>query len=228
MARLLIIIVVVVNIAGCGGPLLHPTDWGQPASATNLHRLAIVAMPSPRLDKPLDGNFIPSAYLARIAADHLKERVDVVDTSRASADTTATWDGFGGWVSMEQYLGRAREWYSESRSRIDYSDLGRRGIDGVVEIGIQNYEISNQAHRYFWPFSYLLKEIPTLMLQVVVKLVDPATGAVLGKARSGAYEIIEPLTAAQFKLTFSQMATTLTVDNLERIGLSVPGNPARR
>lgn len=212
MVRLLLIIVVVFDLAGCGAPALHPTDWGRSTSATNLHRLAIVAMPSPRLDKPLEGNLVPTAYLARIVADHLKDRVELVDTSRASADTTATWGGFGGWMSMEQYLGRARDWYRESRSQIDYSDLGRRGIDGVIEIGILNYETSFQA----------------LLLQVIVKLVDPATGAVVGKARSAAYEKIEPFTAEQFKLIFAQMATTLTVDDLERIGLTVPGNPARQ
>ena len=207
MVRLLLSIVIVITLGGCGAPVLSQSDWGRPAAATKLRRLAVVAMPSPRLDKPLEGNLVPTAYLARVAADYLKERVEVVDTSQACADSATTWGGIGGWTSMEQYLGHARAWYAEPRSQIDYSDLKKRGVDGVVEIGILNYET------FF----------KTLLMQVIVKLVDPATGAVLGKARSAGNEKIEPFTAEQFKLVFAQMASTLTADNLARIGLATPG-----
>jgi hypothetical protein len=213
IARVLLVIILGLILDGCGAPTLHPADWGRPAAAaTSLRRLVIVAMPSPRLDKPLEGDLVPTAYLAQVAADYLKERVEAVDTSRAGAGTAVTWGGVRGWVSMEQFLGRARAWYSEANSQIDYSDRAARGIDGVIEIGVANYEV------FFG----------SLLVQVVVKLVDPATGAVLGKARAAAHDKIDPLTPEQFKLIFAQAAATPTADNLQRVGLTPRGGASGR
>lgn len=56
---------------------------------------------------------------------------------------------------------RIIRWYKEDATRIDYSGLGLAGLDAILEVGIV-------AH---YP------------LQVMMRLVDPATKQVLGRAR---------------------------------------------
>jgi hypothetical protein len=56
---------------------------------------------------------------------------------------------------------RIIRWYKEDATRIDYSGLGLPGLDAILEVGILEY----------YP------------LQVMVRLVDPTTKQVLGRAR---------------------------------------------
>ena len=61
-----------------------------------------------------------------------------------------------------------RSWYNDERPSTRYAPLAVRQIDAVAEVGVSNYEI--HAGR--------------LLLQVHVKLIDPASGQILGRARA--------------------------------------------
>lgn len=187
-------------LGGCSDTL-SPSDWGGSAAGVSPKMLAIVAMPSPHLDEPLEGNLVPTAYLARVAAEYLKERreIGLVDVTGSSAGTSEAWGEF----DMQRHLSLQRDWWRADTGQADYSSLRQQGVDGVIEIVIGNYEIS----------------LGGLVMQVMVKLIDPTTGSVLGKARAGAYEKVEPQTIEQFKLIFARSGRMLVVDNLQRIGL---------
>jgi hypothetical protein len=90
----------------------------------------------------------------------------------------------GGTLSMENWLAPIRAWYNDTRPvpRPEAATPGRRTL--VLEVGILNYEIMGDD----------------LLLQVMVKLIDPASGAVIGRARAAvapkAMPHVGPLDAA--------------------------------
>ena len=59
-----------------------------------------------------------------------------------------------------------RRWYNEDVANVDYSNIGPEGIDAILEVGISEYQFRD--------------DVP--ILQVHVRLVNPATKAVLGRA----------------------------------------------
>jgi hypothetical protein len=86
-------------------------------------------------------------------------------------DSAYTWH-------MENWYGAIRAWYSETRSSLDHTELARRGFDAVLEVGLLNHE-------------YAVGDF--LLTQVMVKLVNPASGSVLGRARDASYPQVEAL-----------------------------------
>lgn len=60
---------------------------------------------------------------------------------------------------------RIRRWYNEDVANVDYGGLGTEGIDAILEVGVSEYEFRDGMP----------------ILQVHVRLVDPATKAVLGR-----------------------------------------------
>jgi hypothetical protein len=70
-------------------------------------------------------------------------------------------------VYMENWLGPIRRWYKSDTSELDYARHIALQPDAVLEVAIANYEYSS-GHR--------------LWLSVMVKLVDPATQKVIGRA----------------------------------------------
>jgi len=102
-----------------------------------------------------------------------------------------------------------RNWYDEDSSRSDYRPLRQQGIDAVVEVGLLNYALYQD----------------TLIVQVCLKLVDPATGRVLGRGRATDYlKTMELATifadnGRQFKEMFSTLGNRLLTKNLRDIGL---------
>jgi tetratricopeptide (TPR) repeat protein len=61
---------------------------------------------------------------------------------------------------------RLRRWYNEDVANVDYGNIGPEGIDAILEVGISEYQFRDDAP----------------ILQVHVRLVNPATKAVLGRA----------------------------------------------
>jgi hypothetical protein len=71
-------------------------------------------------------------------------------------------------VFLENWMAPIRRWYNAEVSTLDYTQLGTPRADVVLEVGVLNYEyIGNR-----------------MLLQVMVKMSDPTTKQVLGRARS--------------------------------------------
>jgi hypothetical protein len=79
---------------------------------------------------------------------------------------------------MENWLGPIRRLYNSDVSTIDYTAIGPDRADAVLEVGTLQYE-------------YLAGR---LLLTVFVRLVDPRTKQVLGRARNYSYPKTGPLT----------------------------------
>ncbi len=82
-------------------------------------------------------------------------------------------------VFLENWMAAERRWYNADVSMLDYTQLRVSRADAILEVGVSNYEYS--ADR--------------LLLQVTVKLIDPTTKQVLGRARNFDWPKGEPLAA---------------------------------
>jgi hypothetical protein len=176
--------------------------FGESVSGDNTNAVAIVAMPSPRLDEPLEGNFIPSAVLARDAGQYLMERVRVVavDTTRADASGDAPWSE----RDMEKYLKAERNWFSAKNSSADYAEFKAQGANLVIEIAIANYEIA--FHK-------------KLVLQVFVRVIDVGTGKILARSRAASFDLVDPMTTEQFKFVFAESGERIVATALSELKL---------
>ncbi len=110
---------------------------------------------------PADSGML-TVDLARAAADSLRQHagrtVYLVDgylqLPRGDPSSSSA-DG------ADDVFTQVKRWYNEDVTRIDYSSLKLERLDAILEVGI----------------------IPTELLQVMVRLVDPTTKQVLGRAR---------------------------------------------
>jgi hypothetical protein len=100
------------------------------------------------------------------------------------------------------------KWYNEETSQFDYKSLKNQQIDAVLEVGI-------------WIYGVWENEIG---LGVMLKLVDPMSGNVLGRVRD--HEWLQQKTnglfqnnGQQFKDIFSTLGAKLISKNLKDIGL---------
>jgi hypothetical protein len=108
----------------------------------------------------------PSVEYAKTAAQALRQ--DGVRVASAIegyvklpiTDRSMTWH-------MEQWLGPIRRLYSSDMSAVDYTAIGCHHADAILEVGILNYEYYSGR----------------LILQVFVRLINPCTKQVLGRAR---------------------------------------------
>lgn len=113
-------------------------------------------------------------------------------------------------ILMENWLGPIRDWYAAERSPFDHT-RHRERYDAVLEVGILNYEIA--------PGDLLL-------IQVLIKLVDPKTGKVLGRARAAAYPRVESIKVllanegATFKAHVNRLADQLVSEAVRSLGLA--------
>jgi hypothetical protein len=109
---------------------------------------------------------------------------------------------------MENWYAPLREWYNQDISPLNYEGFKRQGIDGVLEVGILNYEIYRDH----------------LFMQVMNKLIDASTGRVAGRARSLSYRWVGPPRelfmsgGEKFKNIFMEEGVKLLQENLRRIG----------
>lgn len=72
---------------------------------------------------------------------------------------------------MENWMAPVRAWYNDTLPSTRYAGLAANRVEAVAEIGVSNYEIFAGK----------------LLLQVHVKLIDPASGALVGRARASSY-----------------------------------------
>jgi hypothetical protein len=110
----------------------------------------------------------------------------------------------------QNWLGPIRDWYAKPKSTSSFEDETTPAPDAVVETAILNYEITPDYR---------------LSLQIMVKVVEPATGQVIGRARaSDDFAIGQPDQALakggrQFKEIFAQKGNELIAKCLKEIGM---------
>lgn len=181
-----------------------------------LGTLAIADAEMRKMSVPLDDvlarddAWIPTVVLAREAAGQLASggglQVTRVPGFRKIPGVTFP----GRTVFMENWMAPIRAWYNGDTSPFDYGDLGKERVDGVLEVGISNYEIATGD---------------LFVVQVMLKLVDPRTGRVLGRAREAAYPTVDSPEkifagdAQRFKELFAQTTAPLVASSLKDIGL---------
>ncbi len=112
-------------------------------------------------------------------------------------------------VFLENWMAPLRAWYNRDRSSFDYTCYLDRKVDAILEVGLMNYSLV-ESH---------------LLLQVVLKLIDPATGHVLGRTR----DVVMVRTphprklfmdgGRPFKMLFAAAGRDSVVANLTYLGL---------
>jgi hypothetical protein len=110
----------------------------------------------------------------------------------------------------KNWQGPIRAWYNQGEAPARFPGETTAKTDAVVEIAILNYEINpdNQLH-----------------LQVLLKVVDPATGQVIGRGRAAERFAVGPHDQAftrnlrQFKEVFAQRGKDLVARCLTEAGL---------
>jgi hypothetical protein len=110
----------------------------------------------------------------------------------------------------KNWQGPIRTWYNQAQASAAFQGETMAKKDAVVEIAILNYEINpdNQLH-----------------LQVLMRVVDPATGQIIGRGRVGERFAVGPHDQAftrnlrQFKEVFTQRGKDLVARCLTEAGL---------
>ena len=157
------------------------------------------------------GAWIPTVALASEVARQLAAggvATDLAPQVKPLAgveDTRAT-------MTMENWLGPIRAHYNDPGPVEDYRAMGAGGGRVVIEASLSNYEILGES----------------LLVQVHLKVIEPATGLVIGRARAArAFRLQEegPVgrafedSAAGFKAAFAAGIRPLVRDCLAALGL---------
>ena len=110
---------------------------------------------------------------------------------------------------MENWLAPLRDWYNRSDPEFDYQKRGLDPSSYVIEVGILNYELTGQH----------------LLLQVMVKLIEPSSGKLIGRARAASrvplpdYERLFANDGAEYKAIFATTGKELVRQCLFELGL---------
>ena len=110
---------------------------------------------------------------------------------------------------LENWMGPIRDWYGSNEPGVDYASRIRDEVDLVVEVGVLNYEYN----------------FGRLILQVWVRVIDPNTRQVLGRARSFEQLKAQPLApllengAEELKRLLSDMGNRLVAKCLADVRL---------
>lgn len=124
-----------------------------------------------------------------------------------------------GRVSANPAVWRAsiRHWYGQHASPIDYGARAADGVDAVLEVGIGTYRIFEGQ----------------MLLQVLLKLIDPATGAIIGRTAAEAFpapgsaESLLGRNAGKFKEAVAEIGAQLIARGLCELGLTSASRPVR-
>jgi hypothetical protein len=112
-------------------------------------------------------------------------------------------------VLMENWMAPIRSWYNDASPSKRYAALAARNIGAVAEVGVSNYEI----------------HAGKLLLQVHLKLIDPGSGKLLGRARASSFTELPQMDelfaadARQFKESVSRAGNRLVMACLQEIGM---------
>ncbi|WP_262965506.1 hypothetical protein [Methylobacter psychrophilus] len=155
----------------------------------------------------LSGNWTPTFMLAQEAVSQLNgDRVKAILSTHyyrlpmAGGDSKAD---IGNWHKT------IRQWYNQNLSPVDYRQLNLEHIDAVLEVGIETYRI----------FAVQTS------LQVLIKLIDPNTGQVIGKISTKTFSAEDsPQTllnhdAEKFKQLVTEMGKHLITRGANQLGL---------
>ncbi len=117
-------------------------------------------------------------------------------------------------VLMENWLAPIRAWYNDTTPVPDYRDISHDPSSFVIEVGVINYEIEPAGG---------------LLVQVAMKVIDPSSGNVIGRARAAnAWDMpqLNPLDqafsgdASRFKESFLKTGQEITRKCLTELGLA--------
>jgi hypothetical protein len=117
-------------------------------------------------------------------------------------DRAATWH-------MENWYRPIRAWYAEDSAGGRYAQAAAANHRAILEVGLINYE---------WEGSRFI-------VQVLMKLIDPRTGQVIGRTRRGAARRVGPVErvladgVAPLKDLFADMTRPLVATALQDLGL---------
>lgn len=165
--------------------------------------------PEFEMDHPSE-TWMPSVEFAKIAVAALQKtgsrQVRMIDgyVRLPIADRSTTWH-------MENWLGPIRRWYNSDVSTVNYTALASDHPDAILEVGLINYEYAS---------------FESLLLQVVVKLIDPRTKQVLGRVRNYEHPNAGPLApllqddAEGMKRLILETGDPLLIKCLAEIGLT--------
>lgn len=101
------------------------------------------------------------------------------------------------------------QWYSQNQSSVDYRQPGLENVDAVLEVGIGTYRIFDAQ----------------TSLQVLIKLIDPNTGQVIGRNSAKTFSVEDsPQTllsqeAESFKRLMTEMSAHLVARGFSGLGL---------
>lgn len=110
-------------------------------------------------------------------------------------------------VLMENWMAPIRAWYNDSSPSTQYLALAADGVDAVAEVGVSNYEVFSAR----------------LLLQVHVKLIDTASGQMLGRARASSFTDLPSMDEAfasdakRFKASVSSAGNQLVLACLQEL-----------
>jgi hypothetical protein len=112
-------------------------------------------------------------------------------------------------LTGENYMAPIRSWYNQELSSFDYKSYKEGGVDAILEVGMSNYSLLPNK----------------LLVQVMVKMVDPASGRVLGRARNYELATIAEMDklfindGKNFKELFAATANKPMIEDLRYLGL---------
>jgi hypothetical protein len=163
---------------------------------------------APAFIKPIE-TWEPTLELAKIVAEQLSMSGKNADVS-GKVEPLVTIQDRGRTFLMENWMAPIRSWYNDTEPKKQYRSLAQEGIDAVIEVGISNYEIAFSRK---------------LLLQVHLKLIEPASGKILGRARAYSLTPVAPTeelfasNASTFKEVVTASGKQLIVSNLKELGL---------
>ena len=123
----------------------------------------------------------------------------------------------GNTATMENWLGPIRDWYNDTSPVPNYGDIHNDQPMFVLEVGVINYEIEPGGE---------------LLVQVAMRMIDPASGKVIGRTRAannrdmpqlGAVDRAFAGNAGGFREAFQTTGQKLTHKCLAELGLVPTG-----
>lgn len=166
-------------LQGCGGGVVTGPPLGAGVIAVVCGILMLADIPrataearttAANLDSMLeiDVTWHPTVVLARHLAGRLREGGAGTVTAIEAPYHVPGIERRRRTFLMQNWQVPIRSWFNEDTSPIDYSDLATRGFDVVLETGLWGYVISKQG---------------TVASDIMVKLTNVHTGAVVAKTR---------------------------------------------
>lgn len=113
-------------------------------------------------------------------------------------------------ANLGNWRGAIKAWYAQDQSSVDYRLAGVESVDAVLEVGVGSYRIFGGQ----------------TSLQVLLKLIDPGTGLVIGRTRAQDISVGGDALALlghegeHFKSVVTRMGTHLLTGGLNDLGLA--------